>query len=412
MIKTGVLSSHWLFVFVIIDMTFLPMFHINAFPYKICYIILLFVGLIALLKRYPRTWENTKFLEFLFLFSLLSIFSIMGSLWFNFYFGKLLFYGTLRQVIIYLFASIGILYGMMQRKNNLNYIIYLIPIYLVINIIVIFYYSEVGWLEEFYNLNDERTQNLINIRGAGLFYNPNISSLTMNMLFLMAVVGIRNNSFHYRSSIVIIGMVYMVFTMHIITGSRNQFVAAVFITLFLIYYLFQKKGKVKNILKYASVFLVITFLSLGLISSVENKPYVLKWGFRNIGKLFIVKNIKGTEDKKSLFYRPFEKLNAATERFLFSPVFGSGADGSRDTFAAAKMHNDWFDVLVTSGIIGLVVFLLIVVKTFNIGGYAMAVPFLLPGITNSFIRAPQSFILYFIFLGFLIGQRKYTRDLN
>lgn len=394
------------------------MFHIGPVPYKLCYLVLIssfFIwvyahGSLNITEVYwKQDWKNKQIVYFIILAWGIAMFSIFGNMWFNLFLDKFLYKDTFRQAMIYLLVPMGLIYGSKQKHLNLNFMAYLIPIYYILNIIVMFYYKELDWLSDFYFLADEKSN--FHITNDGIFLgtcdNANLTSLTMNMMYIMIVIGIKHGFFTYRSIILKSLLIIFIFTLHILTESKNQLFGAILITMYLIYI---SRKSVKVDFKLVSKVLTVNILLISVVYGIYamDNPTLKRYAFygvqglKTMGRHFSL----SWNDRLDNFLRPVSRLPEGREKFLFSPMYGSGVDGSPDTYANAKLHNDWMDTVVTSGIIGFAMFILMIKKSIQIGGLVMAVPLIFPGMTNSFIRAPQAFILYFIIIGFIISSKE------
>ena len=91
-------------------------------------------------------------------------------------------------------------------------------------------------------------------------------------------------------------------------------------------------------------------------------------------------------------------------RFIASPLIGSG-------FAVVPSHeyfkegtdffNDWFRLLVSSGLIGFFVMIYIVYRFVLPVGWPAFIPFFLPGLVNTFLLNIPAVMFFFFMIGFL-----------
>ncbi len=101
--------------------------------------------------------------------------------------------------------------------------------------------------------------------------------------------------------------------------------------------------------------------------------------------------------------RPLANWGAAKERWVRSPIVGTGFEESTDV-RTPQYHNDWLTVLVTSGLIGLAAFAILFVMLFRLDP-VLAVPFVLPGMVNAFVYAPQHFMILMLVAGLVAARR-------
>ena len=92
----------------------------------------------------------------------------------------------------------------------------------------------------------------------------------------------------------------------------------------------------------------------------------------------------------------------ALDRFLSSPLVGTGF-GHASTYPFAQStifyHNDWARLLVTSGILGLFAMIYLLYRFARPVGWPVLIPWILPGMINSFMLVFPSFLVYWFLLG-------------
>jgi O-antigen ligase len=111
-------------------------------------------------------------------------------------------------------------------------------------------------------------------------------------------------------------------------------------------------------------------------------------------------------DEQSLsgLSRPLLMLERMWERFQFSPVFGAGFSATvGPPFAEGSefFHNDWLRMVATSGLVGLGAMLWIVWRYCLRYSWVAAIPFVLPGLVNTFMLLIPAFLFYFFMIGVL-----------
>ena len=125
--------------------------------------------------------------------------------------------------------------------------------------------------------------------------------------------------------------------------------------------------------------------------------------------LSIIDIIENTESKNSevselsSLARPLLTAVEALERYKLSPIFGTGYarvtgheyfDDGTDYY-----HNDWFRILVTSGLIGFVTMLWIIYRFVLFLGWPVLIPFILPGLVNTFLLNIPAVMFFFFMIG-------------
>jgi O-antigen ligase len=110
--------------------------------------------------------------------------------------------------------------------------------------------------------------------------------------------------------------------------------------------------------------------------------------------------------------RPLILWNTAKVRIAESPIFGSGynAVSGSNTFpydySPRYYHNDWLRLVVTSGLIGVFLFLFLIRNHILIYDILLISPFVLPALTNTFLLSIPSVMFYFFMLGILYKNIK------
>ena len=101
--------------------------------------------------------------------------------------------------------------------------------------------------------------------------------------------------------------------------------------------------------------------------------------------------------------RPVAYISFAQDRFLRSPLLGTGYETTIDT-AAPNYHNDWVIVFITGGVLGLIAYLALFIYLVRLEPL-LGLPLLLPGLTNSILGAPQHLLLLMLLAGVIAGRR-------
>jgi len=97
------------------------------------------------------------------------------------------------------------------------------------------------------------------------------------------------------------------------------------------------------------------------------------------------------------FARPLVGLRSATNRWVKSPLFGTGFEATAQ-IAAPRYHNDWLTLLASAGLIGLAAMALVCWRLFRIDP-VLVIPFVFAGTVNVFIYAPQHFAILMLIAG-------------
>jgi hypothetical protein len=116
--------------------------------------------------------------------------------------------------------------------------------------------------------------------------------------------------------------------------------------------------------------------------------------------------IADTSQPKNSFLRPVRYLEPALNRWSASPLVGTGFDSSEsELLTGTAYHNDWLAVLSASGFLGVLILAVIAYRLTRLD-LILLIPFLLPGMTNSFIFAPSHFLLFMLLAGIMYRRRR------
>ena len=391
-----------IFPLLIFDLAFLPMFHLAGLPFKPSYLAIIFLVLFN--KRVGTIFARGRRRDFIILFAILGLATLMGSLIYILVYGNSGYEQSLRNILIYLLAPMAFLVGSSDIRTRHGYIVGLLFAYAFLTLTISIFYRQLIWLVDFYNLASDTASGLFAVRSQGLFENANISALFMTIIFMYFIAGIKHGFVHFRPTVIVLA-VAAVFMTIIVLQSRNQLMAVYILTLLLLGHLARKRCSrrtVLGLLAGATLVIVISSQLTGLA-----RQYL---GYDPVSRLQSgLSRITDVGNSSQSFLRPVQRLDEATSRWLASPLLGTGFDESgNEPFEGTNYHNDWLYVLTASGLVGLAAFAFLVFLLAKID-IIFLVPFLLPGMTNSFIFAPSHLLLFMILAGFVWRRKVMAR---
>jgi hypothetical protein len=91
-------------------------------------------------------------------------------------------------------------------------------------------------------------------------------------------------------------------------------------------------------------------------------------------------------------------------RIFSSPLFGTGYSVAREfpfNFPTKYNHQDWIYMLMTSGILGVSIIIVLLKKIALPLGWPVLIPWVLPGFVNSFVLVFPAFMFYWFMIGLL-----------
>ena len=190
----------------------------------------------------------------------------------------------------------------------------------------------------------------------------------------------------------------------LLLASRSGFIAALLFGI-LNFYIYSKKINSKERFKLGLMVGLLPLILTGyLLKNIEMKDITSNIE-RAISIVEVLSNT-GSDDRDerelSSIARPLQTLYIAFPRFMSSPIFGSGysaTSGKPFKDGTTYFHNDWFYLLVTSGIIGFLSMLCILRAYCWELGWPVIFPFIIPGLTNTFMLNIPAFMFYFYMIG-------------
>jgi hypothetical protein len=396
------IDASWLLVLFTIDMMFLPMFHVGPVPVKPSYVLLtLYVGEALSIRGASRiilcSWG-------------LAIVGVMGGVFLFVIEEHAGFAETARNSFIWVLAPLAFAFGWRHRRS-LDFLFVLLPAYVLLNVVVTFGRNRFPGLIAFYGLDPWVATGLFDLRSPGIHFNPNLSALAGNLLFLGIVAGQRAGLISVRSVAARWLVAASGIVLHLMMGSRGEALACVILGILWLYYLNQERGA--RIARFAGIAVAAALLALAVLVPVVRFLATRYTAVAFVEGQFTSSLTVVTREQidnpaariNSLILRPFVKAERVADRFARSPLWGTGFDTAATyPFEETYFHDDRAVLLVAGGLIGMGLFVTLLIA---LGGFGMAmlVPFFLSAPVNSFILAPQHVMFYFAIAGCLARQR-------
>ena len=306
---------------------------------------------------------------------------------------------TIFLTVNYGVILVGYAYGLRLRIRDMNWLFGVIVVFTSINMLIMLFWQSSTFLISFYNLEVRLEQGLFAFRNPGIFSNPNVSALASNLLMLFWV------SARQKGLITLKGILYDVIALllGLITvtsfGSKSGssaylIIVVTYITVFLRFNAF--RTILSAIIAIALLFVInksIAKSDIGSYNTGTDTFFSLDEKIQNeFGKDHSV-------DGSRIF-----KIRHGLNTWQKAPIFGLGADRSgTKSILHIQYHNDWTEVLVSSGLVGIFMLILIVYRISKIS-LLLLVPFIFPGLTNSFFFTAQLAMSYFIFVGIITSN--------
>jgi hypothetical protein len=312
---------------------------------------------------------------------------------------------TLFLTVNYGVILVGYAFGLRSRLRDMNWLFGVIVVFVSINLLIMLFWQSSTFLISFYSLEVRLEQGLFAFRNPGIFSNPNVSALASNLLMLFWVLA------RQKGLITLKGILYDVIALLlgliaiISFGSKSGFSAyliilVTYITLFLRFNAFRT---------IFSVIISITLLIVINKSIVKSDIGSYATGIDTFFSLDEKIQSEFGKDHSVDGSRMF-KLKHGLKTWQYAPIFGLGADRSGTKLIRhIQYHNDWTEVLVSSGIVGIIMLIIIVYQISKVS-LLLLVPFIFPGITNSFFFTAQIAMSYFIFVGIITSSTLYVNE--
>jgi len=388
----------WVIPLIAIDVVFLPFPHLGPIPLKASYLVVGFFALLIVrqgrLDRYiPRILVAG--------FGLLILATMVGYLVFLISGGSA-FSATARNLLVFTLAPLAFIVGAADRRRRHDYVPWLLVLYLFVTVTFTIYVTELEWLAELYGISDRAATNIYSVRSQGLHYNANISALFASLLALFLYAGIKYDFVRAQPWLVVAAIVAGGGTVLMLI-SRNQVAAFSILALLILW------SAVPRHRSRWTIVLVAGLVALAVFAAPLGDLLTNRLGYDPIETVRrAAYGLTDTSRPMESLIRPIADGGDALGRWQFSPVVGTGFDSVETmelNLSEVAYHNDWLSVMVSSGLIGLVVFAVIVAVIARID-IALALPFVLPGATNAFIFAPSHLILFMVIAGLIWGRKR------
>jgi len=407
-------SKFWLAFIFVLDCTIMPVIKISGVSFKISYLIAFYFVLQYLFRHFNiATYlykKNVKMVT-----RKITCFMIVvcfGQLWISL-FASPTGYDALVKFMLGCALMIGaMLVGYEAHDINFNFLFYCLMLNNVINMVLallgraapplllkIYYISVDTYTEGYY-------------RNGGIIGNPNSTLLIMNMILLCIVVLYKKDMLHL-SKLKIILIIIMPILCDIVVSSRGELIQTIIIDIFFVWFYLKKNPNPTKIISTVVVSGVVIVVALFIFNNYFLPKYPnMQISLDRLTTIEYMGNTSGS-DVLNTSMRPFYKLDVFSQRFAFSPIWGTGVDACSGIDALLKgttgYHNDIFMIMASAGIIGLFLWISICKIGVASCGLIMLSPILTSGISNTFIQSWAGTMMYFFIIGCCIRNSQ-TED--
>ena len=420
-------------VILVYDQLLLPMFHIGSLPYKLSYL-LMGVWVLSAYTNSKKVFKSIdakrQFIRFSLIVFCIMLCSIAGEILTGLIFGVKSFSETFKSLTIYILIILSFGLGLSSEKFSPRNLIWVLYIAVLLNLLFIFLKSSlppflidlyfpplvlISWIEHDVTEVNELFQLA---RPLGLFLNPNVSAFMVNIIGLFIYVSLKNKILALPNVLLSIGIILLPLLVSILLASRGEMVVG-FILAVLNYRILLKHISFKSkIMAFAFAFAIMFLIGIYALQKFDENGSITGSIDRVLSILEVLNQGKAEstyEARNQGVSRPLLMLGNAANRFVYSPFFGSGyTSGHNFPFdhPTENYHNDWFRLIITSGIIGLILMLMIIRRYCLPLGYIVILPFILPGLVNTFLLNIPAVMFYFFMIGFLYRKVKIDQPLE
>jgi len=410
--------------FFIVDQLLLPTFHYNLIPFKGSYFILIgwfFLFLYRQLVLNKRSISDSDFISLGFLFLLLISITFLGQIWVFFYY-NIIGWKEFSQcsLFAFLFSLFAFGYGTHIKSFNFRFLIYVAYVYIILTLIMILFFNAFHFLVYLYyggigNASLNNSYYALSLtRSIGLFGNPDVSMSMLNTIFLFIILAYKNIILIIKK-IELISLVFFIFFMAVLFQSRDELIASTLYLIFLIYFILRQNKQsfyLKTIKICLCVFslLLLLFVLIYFLNLLHGGAYLTSFI-----KRWTQVHINYTVGAYSIFGRPFLEFFDVWNRFIKSPLVGTGYGVSNVfpfQFDSSWGHNDFFRILSSAGVLGLLVWLIILWRCYTVGGLIVLIPFFTSGLTNTFIGNIPVMLFYFFMIGIFNRYKRMQYQAN
>ena len=411
----------------VFDQMLLPMFHAGPVSLKISYFVLLLWLISKLVESpasRPQSFPKRDFYIFALSMAVILGTGLIGELWLSTTQTNVVHTEVFRISAFYLLTVLAFGLGLQSSRFNFNWLVWLFYSSVILTLLFIVFRSQLpGWLTSFYYpelaVKDmsgfdhiRSVSDLIELsRPLGLFGNPNISSHMINLNALMIYLALRKGLLR-TSGVLGLGVVVFPLILAAMFASRGEFIVAVILGISNYRIMSKLNGQASGLRKILTAFIVVFSLFVAYIVAQEDEG--IRSNIERIGLLIDVvsesEKVRTDQAMDEDVYegaigssRYFLFLRAgAIERWLHSPFLGTGfGNASHFPFNAETRyyHNDWARLFVTSGLLGFSIIIVLLHRFAWPLGWPVLIPWIFPGLINSFMLVYPAFMFYWFMLG-------------
>ena len=412
----GIIPVSWpiLGLMLTLDQLLLPMLHIGSFPYKPSYLICLFWLTRWITRPSSSSAEQRDVTLFFAAIAVLISCALVGEVWLAAVY-KVTDYGqTMRSILIHLLTALAFGVGTKARSFKLEWLVPTLIVAASLNFIFIafksllpsqlidFYYPPLA-VDQLGAFGVSDVGQLLDLaRPRGLFGNPNVSAFMVNVIALFLHIGFRHRLLPLPKPLVALAVVALPLLLSITVMSRGEIIVSAMLAALNLRVIWRASRAYARSRITLYLALIPITVSIGLVRVLDGDS--LGSSIERAASIFDVvsKASDSSQESRDLdsIARPLITLKRMSDRFAFSPLFGSGFSATAGPpFEAGTeyFHNDWFRVIATTGLVGLATMFWLLWRFVWPLGWPTIIPFILPALVNTFtLNIPGSMFYWFM----------------
>lgn len=383
------------------DLCIMPTFHIAGIPFKLSYCIgFLFVFLYHTTNRdYILPMKcSPKGRLVLNCISLIMALTLLGEMT-TIVRVQTIDSSSFRNAMFFYFVFLGgVILSYCESDFDKDFLVILLLVYCLLNIsLSALGVSTPSVIKRLYSMNNEGSA--FSLRTSGTLGNPNATLCVMNMLYMSIVHFIKNGEIDITNNLKLSIILILPILTNCFINSRGEFLVTSMITISLIVVLIKSSESFTSTVLRLSIIAILSIMLIFLVSSYLIAKYpTVKYSIDRLTSLFTSSTNTAIETD-SLSDRPFIHMQEFWDRFSQSPIWGTGfSSGGVYPYlrSCQSYHNDWFRIMGSSGILGLLLWVILIVVAIGQCGPIVLLPFFITSLSNTFIASPPALGVYYL----------------
>ncbi len=409
-------NSLFLIYLLIFDMCILPTSHVFGIPFKISFVICILwyfcnitktsiktgSGVVIYLFDSRNALKSTYGRKLIMSMSVIIAMTVLGEISLllmtdiiNYSYTRNLLFG---YILLVAFMGIGYEY----YNFNKSYLVFILVLYCGINVVFSSLRKNAPYLlKSIYGIVGEDSEEAaLSLRINGTLGNPNATLSLMNCIFMSIIVYYAKNMIDLNNRFKLIIVMTVPIITNLFVNSRGEFLITMCLEGVLVYFAVLKQPNPEKRMELVAVLMMMLVVGLAIVWRVlvPNYPTV-QYGIERMRDTINGANYERLGASETITERPFIHAREFVDRFVISPIWGTGAGvGSEYPFSvsSSQYHNDWFGIFASSGIVGGASLMYMVYLSAKKSGAFYIVPFAVTAVSNGFVASYYAIGIYFM----------------